>query len=137
MKSYVLDANAIIRFLTRGPSYEKVAALMKKAACGEVWLSVSVINWGEVLYCMARSAGLNKATSDLKALGTVVESVAVDEPGAEAAAALKLHYGLGYADCFAAALALRLKATLVTADPEFAKLGRRLKVLNLTRHASE
>lgn len=137
MKNYVFDANAIIRFLTKGPGYEKVSALMKKAANGEVRLAVSVVNWGEVLYCMARSAGLNKGTSDLKALGTVVETVAGDEPGAEAAAALKLHYGLGYADCFAAALALRLKATLITADPEFAKLGRRLKILALARHATE
>jgi len=31
-------------------------------------------------------------------------------------------------------LAMRRKATLVTADPDFEKLGKRLKVMALTRH---
>jgi predicted nucleic acid-binding protein len=41
---------------------------------------------------------------------------------------------LGYADCFAAALAMRRDATLVTADPDFVKLGKQLKILALPRH---
>jgi predicted nucleic acid-binding protein len=40
------------------------------------------------------------------------------------AAELKARHGLGYADSFAAALALEHSATLVTVDAEFAKLGR-------------
>jgi predicted nucleic acid-binding protein len=39
------------------------------------------------------------------------------------------------ADCFAAELALRTGATLVTADPEFGKLGKQLKVMALPRHS--
>jgi hypothetical protein len=31
---------------------------------------------------------------------------------------------------------MRLRATLVTADPEFAKLGKQLKVLALPRHTA-
>ena len=64
-----------------------------------------------------------------------MESVAADEAQAEMAATIKLHYRLGYADCFAAALAIGKGATLVTADPEFAKLGRKLKVMALPRHS--
>lgn len=134
MKAYVLDASAAILFLTKGMNYERVAALVKKAANGEARLFISVINWGEVLYSMSKKVGLNQAMADLKAIGTYVESVAADEAYAEAAAAVRLHYKLGYADCFAATLALRMDATLVTTDPDFARLGRKLKILPLSRH---
>jgi predicted nucleic acid-binding protein len=49
---------------------------------------------------------------------------------------LHIRYKLGLADCFAAELATRTGATLVTADPEFAKLGKQLKVLALPRHSA-
>jgi predicted nucleic acid-binding protein len=63
-----------------------------------------------------------------------VEFVSSDAEQALAAAELRYRYKLGLADCFAAELAMRTGATLVTADPEFAKLGRQLKVLALPRH---
>ena len=135
MKIYVLDANALILFLTKGDGAERVIALVKKAANGQARLLISLINWGEVLYSMAKSVGLPRATADLKALGTYVESVVADEAHVEAAAILRFHYKLGYADCFAAALSMRLGATLVTADPDFDKLGKRLNILSLSSHA--
>lgn len=135
MKQYVLDANAVMRYLSRGRGEEKVAALIQRAAKGEARLLISVINWGEALYSLAKLAGLSKAIADLKSLGAIVESVAADEAEAEMAATLKFRYKMGYADTYAAALALRTGATLVTADPEFAKLGKQLKVLALPRHA--
>lgn len=135
MKAYVLDANAAMRYLSNGLGEERVAALIQRAAKGEARLLISVVNWGEVLYSLAKLAGLSKATADLKALSTVVESVVADEAQAEMAATLKFRYKMGYADTYAAALALRMSATLVTADPDFAKLGRQLKVLALPRHA--
>jgi predicted nucleic acid-binding protein len=64
----------------------------------------------------------------------VVEPISVDEQIAIDTAILRIRYKLGLADCFAAELAIRLGATLVTADPEFAKLGKQLKVLALPRH---
>jgi ribonuclease VapC len=134
MKVCVLDANAIIRYLANGLGEEKVAALIERASKGEVRLLISVVNWGEALYTLARSAGMRQATSDLKSLSAFVESVPVDEAQAEAAAALRLHYKLGYADCFAASLAMRERSPLLTADPDFAKLGKQLRILALPRH---
>jgi predicted nucleic acid-binding protein len=49
---------------------------------------------------------------------------------------LRIRYKLGLADCFAAELAMRKGATLVTADPDFAKLGKQLKLLALPRHTA-
>lgn len=135
MKLYVLDANAVMRYLSGGLGEEKVAALIQRAAKGEARLLISVINWGEALYSLAKMAGLSKAKADLKALSVLVESVAADVAQAEEAATLKFRYKLGYADTYAAALALRNGATLVTADPDFVKLGKQLKVLALPHHS--
>jgi len=135
MKVYVLDASAIIHYLTNGAGAERVSGLICRSAKGEARLLISAINWGETLYSQAKIAGLVKAKADLKALSAFVESVPADEEHAEAAAAVKFHYKLGYADCFAAELAMRMHATLVTTDPDFARLGKRLKVLCLSRNA--
>jgi predicted nucleic acid-binding protein len=51
-------------------------------------------------------------------------------------AVLRLRYKLGLADSFAAELAMRTRATLVTADPDFSKLGKQFKVLALPRHSA-
>jgi ribonuclease VapC len=135
MKAYVLDASALIRYLSNGIGEEKVHLLIQRATKGEAHLLISVVNWGEALHSLAKVAGLGQATVDLKAIGAFVESVAADETFAEAAAAVRFHYKLGYADCYAAALAMRMDATLVTSHPDFAKLGKRLKLLALPRHS--
>ena len=123
-----------MRYLTNGIGAEKVDALIQRSYQCEVRLLISVVNWGEALYSLAKTAGLGKATADLKAMSAFVVQVAIDEKLAEAAATVKFHYKLGYADCFAAALAMRMDATLVTSDLDFAKLGKQLKILALPRH---
>lgn len=134
MKHYVLDANAVIRYLTNGLGIERLDTLFSRAQRGEIRLSMSVINRGEALYNLARRAGMPAAIETLRTIAHFVEMVAVTEVQADGAATLKFVYKLGYADCFAADLAIRLDATLVTADPEFVKFGKQLKVLALPRH---
>jgi predicted nucleic acid-binding protein len=134
VRQYVLDANAVTCYLTKGPGVEKLDYLFAQARRGDAHLSISVINRGEVLYHLARRAGLQEATKTLQTLARYTESVEITEEQADAAAALKFIYKLGYADCFAAELAMRTGATLVTADPDFVKLGKRLKVTALPRH---
>jgi len=136
MKTYVLDASAVIRYLSNGIGADKVGALLQRAAKGEARLLISVVNRGEALYSLARLAGLGKAMADLKALSAYVESAVADEAQAEAAATVRFRCKLGYADCFAASLAIRMNATLVTSDPDFAKLGKQLRVLALPRHGT-
>ena len=60
--------------------------------------------------------------------------IAVDRDRASRAGALKEKHGLGYADAFAAELAIERGAWLVTADPEFTKVGKGLSVYSLPRH---
>jgi predicted nucleic acid-binding protein len=135
VKQYVLDANAVFRYLIKGPGIERLDRLFAQAQRGEASLSISVINKGEALYNLAKRAGMVEANEALRTLAHYVESVDVTEEQANGAAALKFIYKLGFADCFAADLAMRRGATLVTADPDFVKLGNKLKVLPLPRHS--
>jgi predicted nucleic acid-binding protein len=123
-----------MRYLTKGPGIERLDKLFAQAQRGEASLSMSVINRGEVLYNLAKRAGMLEAVAALRTMAHYVESVDATEEQANGAAALKFIYKLGYADCFAADLAIRRGATLVTADRDFVKLGKQLKVLALPHH---
>jgi predicted nucleic acid-binding protein len=102
---------------------------------GHAHLSISVVNLTEVIYILARYFGPEKSLMCVDKARRVAEAISVDESIAIDTGILNSRYKLGLADCFAAELALRTGATLVTADPEFAKLGKRLKILALPRHA--
>jgi predicted nucleic acid-binding protein len=60
--------------------------------------------------------------------------ISVDQERATRAGALKQKHGLGYADAFAAELAIERNAWLVTADPEFSKVGQMLSIFSLPRY---
>ena len=135
MKEYVLDANALIRYFQNQAGAETVDRLISKAQRDQARLSISAVNLGEVLYTLAKSIGLNRTMEYIQALGQSVETVPIDQEFALSAATIKFQYKLGYADSIAALLAMRRRGTLVTADPEFIKFGKRLKVLALPRHS--
>jgi predicted nucleic acid-binding protein len=136
VKEYVLDANALVRLFRNAPGADAVEELIRQAKSGRVHLNISAVNLTEVLYILARYFGQEKALECSDKARRVAETVAVDEQIAMDTAILRIRYKLGLADCFAAELAMRTGATLVTADPEFAKLGKQLKVLALPRHSA-
>jgi ribonuclease VapC len=129
MKEYVLDANAVLRYFGVGDAKggEQVRGLFEQAELDQARLSMSAINLGEVLYVLLKYVGEQRALEYLKVLRHAVTMVDADISRTIAAARLKHRYKLGYADSFAVALALELKATLVSADPVFEKVGKDLK----------
>jgi predicted nucleic acid-binding protein len=132
----VLDANALIGFFEgrRGVS-EKVSRLLSDALRQDSPLLMSAVNWGEVFYMEWRYQGEAKAREAEAILQRMpVAVIAVDRERATRAGALKQRHGLGYADAFAAELAMERGAWLVTADPEFSRVGRGLSVYSLPRH---
>lgn len=134
MKDYVLDANALVRYFRRTPGSITVYGLFEKAKSGQVRLFVSAVNLTEVLYVLAKYFRQDQALQYVEIARSVVETMPVDDRVALDTAAVRIRYKLGLGDCFAAELAMRLGATLVTADPEFAKFGKRLKLPTLPRH---
>lgn len=134
MKEYVLDANALVRLFRNQAGAAKIQELLIQTDKKLVSLQISNVNLAEVLYVYARYSTLDEARKAIRKVQGLVEFVSPDIEQALAAAELRYRYKLGLADCFAAELAMRTGATLVTADPEFAKLGKQLKVLALPRH---
>jgi predicted nucleic acid-binding protein len=135
-RRYVLDANALIGlFEDRKVTAERVEHLLRNAALRDLPLYMSAINWGEVFYTEWRCRGEAKAWKAETILHEMpIEIVEVDRGRATRAAALKQKHSLGYADAFAAELAIERGAWLVTADPEFSKIGKALSVYALPRH---
>jgi predicted nucleic acid-binding protein len=137
VRRYVLDANAVLIFLAGSPGARRVKALFVEANRAQSPLLMSAVNWGEVVYSLWKQSGetevqrLNKEVSHLPLV-----ILPVDRERATYAAELKARHDLAYADSFASALTLELSATLVTADPEFTKVGKRLKLLSLPRHGA-
>jgi predicted nucleic acid-binding protein len=137
VKEYVLDSNAVLRYLgvSTGQGADKVRALFVQAERGQARLSMSVINLGEVLYVLLKHVDGERARHYVQVLQNVVTMVEADAVEALRAAEMKHRYRLGYADSFAATLAMTRRATLVSADPAFEKVGSSLKWLRLPRFA--
>lgn len=136
LRRYVLDANALVGlFEDRPGTAARVDRLIEEALRRDLPLFMSAVNWGEVFYLAWRWHGermAREAETRLRELPLVV--ITIDRERATRAAALKQKHGLGYADAFAAELAIERGAWLVTADPEFAKVGKTLSVYALPRH---
>jgi predicted nucleic acid-binding protein len=130
-------ANAVLRYfgVSEGQGTNKVRALFEQAERGQARLSMSVVNLGEVLYILLKHTGEPRAQHYVQVLQNVVTTVEADAAQALGAAEMKHKDKLGHADSFAATLALTLKATLVSADPGFEKLGKTLKWVRLPRFA--
>lgn len=135
-RRYVLDANALLGFFeARHGAAQKIRKLFDEARRQDRPLLMSAVTWGEVFYIEWRwhgEPGARQAEAVLQELPIVV--IAVDRERASRAGGLKQKHGLGYADAFAAELAIERSASLVTADPEFLKIGKALSVYSLPRH---
>ncbi len=132
--SYVFDANAVLDFVEAGPGIHKVDQLLHAAARRQVTVLVSVMNLGEVFYWLWQKRSEEQARQTLDGLSRLpIQIVPVDLPQALRAGELKALHKIPYVDCIAAALALQHRATLVTADHDFKKLGRHFPVSGLTR----
>jgi predicted nucleic acid-binding protein len=136
MRRYVLDANALIGFFEgRETAAGKVRLMISEANRLKLPLFMSAVNWGEAFYMEWRYHGEAKAREVEAYLHRLpIAVIGVDLERATRAATLKQRHNLGYADSFAAELAMERSAWLVTADPEFSKLGKALSVYTLPRH---
>jgi predicted nucleic acid-binding protein len=135
MKNYILDANALVRYIRGTEGADKVRAILQQSERGLASIEMSVINLGEVYYILMRYLGEPAAVKAVNALRHVVSFMPMELEHAIEAAKLKEQFKMGYADSFAAALALRIDGILVSADPVFDKLGKSIKRLKLPRHS--
>ena len=123
----VLDAFALLAYLEGESGHARVKELL---ASGAADLLVNAINVGEVFYIIARKRGLREAEYFLNVILPSLPVTVLDNSFEDVieAAKLKAAHALSFADCFAAATAIRERAPLVTSDREFEKLGRSLSI---------
>jgi predicted nucleic acid-binding protein len=135
-RPHVLDANALVGlFEDREGTAGKIERLLEQALQQDSPLLMSAVNWGEVFHVTWRRHGEAKAHEAEANLNEMpIAVIGVDRDRATRAAALKQKHSLGYADAFAAELAIERGAWLVTADPEFSKVGKSLSVYSLPRY---
>jgi predicted nucleic acid-binding protein len=124
VKTYVLDASALYVFLQNKPAANKVNQLLKEAVRERAEILMSAVNYGEVYGAILREHGPDRAAATMSAVQPLpIRIVDTTSHGAVHAAEVKAKYRLYYVDAFAAALAIEYKATLVTSDSDFRKLG--------------
>ena len=120
MKRVVLDAWALLALLQKEePAASQVRSLLQEAQ-QERWRAfVSVINLGEVYYVLGKATGEAEAEKVIEVIRRLpVKVVPANDERVFAAARLKIHHPLSYADAFAAATAEEWSATLITGDRE-------------------
>jgi len=126
----VLDSWALLCYLEKEPGFEKLIDLFEKATMSSKPLLMSIINWGEVYYIVARRLGDAKAQEIEQLIQSLpITLVDADKYLTREAARLKATKKMAYADCFAAALAQHKKAELYTGDPEFRAVEKDIKIV--------
>ena len=137
MRVHVLDANALYRFLTGGPGADTVNQLFKQARDAEQPLRMSVINWGEVYYTVAKARGFAETARIMNRVKLLPLAVLdAGEAVTAKAAQFKAGHGLPYADCFAAATTAK-EDVLVTSDAKDFKKIPGLRILPLPEHKTK
>jgi predicted nucleic acid-binding protein len=134
IKTYVLDANAVLDLIEAGPGFVKVEQLLQAALRNDAAVLMSVLNMGEVFYLLWQRRGEEKARQTIPNLSRLpIQIVIVDFPQAIQAGELKAVHNIPYVDCVTAALTFLRQATLVTSDHDFEKLGRHFPILWIAR----
>lgn len=132
MSRFVFDSSALITLFEDRSGSERVAQLLRQAHADKQRLFMSVVNWGEVYYSVWNTNGPGVARSVVDDIaGLPIAIVPADQDQTLLAAELKAEHKLPYADCFAASLAMQRRATLVTADSDFARLKKKFPLLLL------
>jgi predicted nucleic acid-binding protein len=128
-KQVVFDSPAVLSFFQNEQGADAVRKMILDSVEGEIVLSVSAVNLGEIWYIVARKISADRADALVHTiLNMPIEIVEANWAVTRQAASYKLNGGLSYADCFAAALAKLRNAELVTGDKEFKKVEKEIKI---------
>lgn len=126
----VLDSWALMAFLRKEESYEKVRDFLTRAATSGKPCLMTAVNWGEIYYLTLREHGQDTTDKVMSEVASFpIEVAEITQDLARQAAIFKATKKMSYADCFAAALAKFKRAELVTGDKEFKELEQEIKIL--------
>ena len=133
MPGIVLDSFELIAYFEGESAAIPVRDLLEAAATRNTPLHMTEVNYAEVRYTLIRKSGLAVWRNSAETLaGLPIEFHPADRLMADAAADLKARYKISLADAFAAALAMELRAELVTGDVEFKALEKEMGIVWLS-----
>lgn len=125
----MLDSHALLAFFRGEAGDNKVATLLEKASERDTPLHMTEVNYAEVKHMVLRKDGAARWEQVARDLPTLpIEFHPADRELADLAAGFKSRFSLSLAGAFAAALAKRLKAELVTGDPAFEQLEKEVRI---------
>lgn len=126
-KIKLLDSFALLAYLKKEKGHEKIKALFLS---NDDILFMNDINLGETYYILARERGLGQAEYFINVIFLSLPITRIENSlgGVIEAARIKSRHPISFADCFAAATAIRKKASIVTGDPEFRTIEKEVKI---------
>jgi predicted nucleic acid-binding protein len=117
---FVLDSYALLAYYQNESGGPRVKAVLAQVERQRAEAYLTIVNYGEVIYILEREEGLTIAQDLIAVIDQLpITIVEADRRLTFAAAHLKAHYSIFYADAFAIALAQHKQAILLTGDPEF------------------
>lgn len=132
MNASVLDSYALIAYLERERGFEAVARIFDECVAKDREVYLCIVNWGEVVYHAFRAGGEKTAKlAEDAMIALPMQVIGLDDTKRDltrTAAELKATHKMSYADCFAAALAIKKKCELVTGDKEFKQIEKNVRV---------
>lgn len=133
--TYILDSFAGLALLEGERSASQIQAILEAAHRQEAHVYLPLINLGEILYIIERERGLILAQKTLAAIEQLpLEILPATRDRVLAAAHLKAHYPISYADAFVVGAAQEFQGVILTGDPEFTKVTH---LVNIERLASK
>ena len=128
-ETVVLDAHPLAVFINGEAGDSVVRRLLSRAAASQVRLLMTVVNAAEVMLVQERRGGAEASHGTLELIQDLpITLVNVDLELAARAAYFKTRGGISLAGCFAAALAHREGAQLLTGDREFERVADTIEV---------
>ena len=121
MPATVLDSYALLAYFRGEPAGESVRDLLQKAGKADKPVHMTEVNYAETQYMIRRKDGAQAWAEAAKILAALpIKFHPATRELADLAADFKARFRFSLTDAFAAALAKKLRADLVTGDPEFA-----------------
>jgi ribonuclease VapC len=118
-----VDSFALLAYLENEVGASIVEERLQAVLRNESLLYLSAINLGEIVYIIERERSLPTAQLALAQIQQLpIQLLDATLARILAAAHVKAHYPISYADAFVVAAAQELAATILTGDPEFAKV---------------
>jgi predicted nucleic acid-binding protein len=128
-KTVVLDSFAVLALLCNESGGKRVKEILRKSTQGDIRVLMTWVNIGEIAYIVERRWSREHVLRVVGMLeATNIEIIEVGRELTMKASQIKAGHALAFADAFAAALAIKEQALLVTGDAELKQLEGMLDI---------